>query len=503
VIPRISLRAALNDGNLLGNMLVEDSWRAWRILLLAMMGEKLFAPEREVFTALTGRACEPQARVDEFAAVIGRRGGKSRAISVLASYLATLCTHEALVPGERGTLLIVAPDQKQSQIVLDYVEAALVSSPLLRKQIEGRTSHSIKLAQRIDISVRAADFRTLRGSTFITAICDEVAFWMNDYSANPDTEILTAIRPGLSTTGGPLIMISSPHARRGVLWDAYARHFGPHGDPKILVAQAASRTMNPSLPQLVIDRAMERDPAAASAEYFAQFRTDVESFVSREAVEACVTSGVFERPPDPSITYSAFVDPSGGSADAMSLAIGHLDYGKETVVIDAIRERVPPFSLEQVTEEFSGLLKSYGISTISGDRYAGEWPREQFGKFGIIYEPAVPAKSALYTGLLAMLNSARVELLDHAKLLSQLCSLERRTARGGRDSIDHPPGGHDDLANAVAGLVATNNQYGAYDFSYRGFDDQPDSDPAIARTERAKRAFALEWGPYSKPLGER
>jgi hypothetical protein len=31
--------------------------------------------------------------------------------------------------------------------------------------------------------------------------------------------------------------------------------------------------------------------------------------------------------------------------------------------------------------------------------------------------------------------------------------LERRTARGGKDSIDHSPGQHDDVANAVAGAL--------------------------------------------------
>ena len=44
------------------------------------------------------------------------------------------------------------------------------------------------------------------------------------------------------------------------------------GDPAILVAQAPSRVMNPSLPQSVVDRAMERDQASAEAEYGAQFR---------------------------------------------------------------------------------------------------------------------------------------------------------------------------------------------------------------------------------------
>ena len=39
------------------------------------------------------------------------------------------------------------------------------------------------------------------------------------------------------------------------------------------------------------------------------------------------------------------------------------------------------------------------------------------------------------------------------RLVNQLCGLERRTARSGKDSIDHGPGGHDDLANSVAGAA--------------------------------------------------
>jgi hypothetical protein len=46
-------------------------------------------------------------------------------------------------------------------------------------------------------------------------------------------------------------------------------------------------------------------------------------------------------------------------------------------------------------------------------------------------------------------------LLENKKLIRQLCALERRTARGGRDSVDHPNGQHDDVANAVAAAVVT------------------------------------------------
>lgn len=221
----------------------------------------------------------------------------------------------------------------------------------------------------------------------------------------------------------------------------------------ILVAQGATRDFNPDLPQSIIDRAMERDPAAASAEYMAQFRTDVEGFITREAVEACVKLGARERPPERKHDYIAFVDPSGGSSDAMTLAIAHKE--GETEILDVIRERKPPFSPEAVVEEYAGLIRSYRCSKVFGDRYAGEWPREQFQKRGVFYEPADKSKSEIYVDLLPLINSGAIDLLDHDRLTLQLTSLERRTSRAGKDSIDHAPGAHDDIANAVAGALVT------------------------------------------------
>ena len=55
--------------------------------------------------------------------------------------------------------------------------------------------------------------------------------------------------------------------------------------------------------------------------------------------------------------------------------------------------------------------------------------------------------------MLPLLNGRRVELLDDDRVVNQICGLERRTARGGRDSVDHAPGAHDDLANAVLGAA--------------------------------------------------
>jgi hypothetical protein len=484
---RMTLRDALGDRALLGNVLQGESWSAWRTLLIAAMGEPLTDAERVIFKQLTQREHEVCLPAEEFLAVIGRRGGKSRAISVLATYIAALCSHSALVPGERGILLCIAPDQDQAAIVLDYIEANFRSSPILRQLIEQRTQRAIKLTNHIDIEVRASDFRRLRGPTYVCVIADEVAFWFNEASANPDSEILNAVRPGLATTRGPLFLISSPYARRGELWRLYQQHFGPNGDPLILVAQAPSRTMNPSLPESVVDRAMERDPASAVAEYLAEFRRDIESFVSVEAVRACVSANVFERPPQHSISYRAFVDPSGGSSDSMTLAIGHNEIGRQTIVIDAIREAKPPFSPEAVVGEFSSLLKSYRVPKIQGDRYASSWPVEQFSKFGIIYEQAARPKSELYQAALALINSGRIELLDHQRLITQLTSLERRTVRGGRDSIDHPPGGHDDVANVVCGVAATITSKPTYNLAALAGTVPDDDDPDGARAFRTLR----------------
>jgi hypothetical protein len=454
--PITTMRKALEDPALLGGILPGDTWRAWRTLLIGIMGEKLFAPERVIFKQFTGRDNEPSSRVDEAAFVAGRRAGKSRSMSTLATYLSGLCDHsDVLVPGERGVLLCIAPDQRQATITLNYTAAAFEQSKMLRQLIADRTADTLRLTNGIDIEVRAASFRRLRGPTYIGVLADEAAFWYasDGGSANADSEILGAVRPGLATTGGPLVIGSSPYARRGELWALYRAHYGAQGDPRIIIAQGASRDFNPSLSQAVVDRAYARDAAAASAEYGGQFRADIESLLTREAVEAVISIDVRERPFVLRTRYAAFVDPAGGSGkDSFTMCIGHRE--GPGIIVDAIRERRPPFSPDQAVAEFCVLLKQYRISRVVGDRYAGEWPREAFRKHGIAYEPSAEPKSNLYRDLLPAINSKLLDLLDNDRLINQLVSLERKTARGGRETIDAPPNSHEDMANAVAGLAA-------------------------------------------------
>ncbi|MBJ7410847.1 MAG: hypothetical protein JHD15_10880 [Phenylobacterium sp.] len=460
--PLISMREALADPQLLGGAMPGDSWRTWRTYMIAGMGEALTDEERVVFKALTGREREPLTPVEELWAIVGRRGGKTRAAGTLAAYVGTLCDHtEYLAPGERGVIPILAATADQAGRAFMHARGVLEHSPALSDMIDGEpTSDTIRLTSAIDVVVKPANFKTIRGITAVAAICDEVAFWMIEGTVNPDAEILEALRPSLGTTGGPMMVISSAYAKRGEVYGTYRRDYGPNGDPAILVAHAPTRSFNPTFPQAKVDRAIARDAAKARAEYLSEFRDDVSGFVTREVVEACVSPGVRERGFITGFDYRAFVDPSGGVNDAMTLAIAHRE--GETGVLDAVRERKAPFSPEAVVADFCDLLKRYGISRVTGDRYAGEWPREQFRKHGVEYEVADKPRSDLYRDLLPALNSVQVDLLDVDTIATQLCSLERRVARGGRESIDHPPNGHDDLANAVAGVLVNLTKVSGY-----------------------------------------
>jgi hypothetical protein len=210
--------------------------------------------------------------------------------------------------------------------------------------------------------------------------------------------------------------------------------------------------MNPTLNAEVVAEAYENDPARAAAEFGGEFRDDIAAFVTREAVEACIVVDRFKLPMISTNRYYAYTDPSGGSADSWTLAISHAEKDG-TTVLDLVRETRPPFSPQAVVEDYAAVLKTYGIHRVTGDRYAGEFPRELFRNLGISYDLSERSASDAYRDFLPKVNNRKVELLDLPRLTKQFCDLERKTSRNGKDSISHPPGGHDDLANSATGAL--------------------------------------------------
>jgi hypothetical protein len=480
--PQIDLARALRDPELLGGALRGDSWKPWIAFLLALFALPLSPAQLTTFQKHTGRTAPPAQPCREAWLCCGRRAGKSFILSLCAVFLACFYVWTPyLNVGEVGTIMIIAADRKQARTIMRFILGLLESTPKLKAQIANVTQSSIELRNRVVLEIHTASFRSTRGYTILACLLDEIAFWpVDETSADQDAEVLAALKPAMATVPASMLLAaSSPYAKKGSLWEAHSKHFGKDGDP-VLIWQAATREMNATVPQAFIDEHMAEDEARARAEYMAEFRSDLEAFVSREALQACVATEIYERAHDPLLgNYLAFCDPSGGAADPMTLAIGHYDFEKRIAIIDCIREAKAPFSPELVVQEFCGTLAAYQIKNVTGDRYAAQWPVEMFGKYGVQYTQSERPKAELYQAFLPLLNSVRVSLLDHPKTNNQILSLERRTSRGGRDAIDHPRNQHDDLANVVAGCAALlNDVHGGYDYSMKwlGYDD-PTSTP--------------------------
>jgi hypothetical protein len=381
----MSILQTMREPELFGQWFTGKTWQVWRAFLAALFGlpmpDELAASCREH----SGRTEAPTTAAREGWVILGRRGGKSRIAALVAVYLACFRYYRhVLAPGEVGTLAVIAADRRQARVVLRYIRAFL-EVPILRQMVKAESKEAIELTNRTVIEVHTASFRAVRGDTLIGVIADEIAFCsVDEAAADPDKEILNGLRPGLATTGGLLLCISSPYARRGELWRNYREHFGKDGDP-VLVWQAPTAAMNPSVDGQVIADAYADDESSAAAEYGAEFRRDIEAYISREQVEALVVPGRRQLPACLDASYRAFVDPSGGSADSMTLAIAHREQrqGAHRIILDVALEVKPPFSPDAVCRDFAEMLRAYKIHTVTGDRYGVEWPRERFRRYGI------------------------------------------------------------------------------------------------------------------------
>lgn len=182
--------------------------------------------------------------------------------------------------------------------------------------------------------------------------------------------------------------------------------------------------------------------------------------LSGEHVVSAIVTGRKRLPREPGIRYFGFADMSGGSSDDAALGICHYDTLRKVRVLDCLMSQTgrPPFNPRRAIKKFADTLKEYGLSSVTGDAYAGETFRADFREHGITYTPAGIPKSELYEALEPLLNAGEIELLDAAELQEQLLTLVWRGTR-----IDHQPGDHDDHANAAAGaLVLVKSRRGAF-----------------------------------------
>jgi len=439
---------ALSDPHLLGGLpqfADLSSWRNWLVFLRAVYGLPLSAHDAASFRAFTGRAEPRPGGYPEAVAIVGVQSGKSQIAAAMAAF--------AAITGQDGThALLIAQDQRSAlRTLLRLARQPFESQPMFTAEVARDVADTLELRNGVSLSAYPCKPASIRGLRACIAVIDELAFFVATDGRPVDREMLRAARGRVATTGGRLIILSSPYSQTGALYDLHRKHYGRDDSP-VLVWQASAPAMNPTLPADYLARMQQDDPEAYRSEVLGEFRQGVSTFLDPEAIAASVETGVRERPPMPGVSYVSFDDPASGSgADAWSKGISHRE--GDRVVLDVLRAWLPPFNPSGVIAESAALSKAYGLHATTGDRYAPGFVLEGFRAHGITYAPSTQDRSALYLELLPLLNAGRVRLLDLPDLLRELRGLERRRGTAGRDKVDHAPGAghHDDRANSCAG----------------------------------------------------
>jgi hypothetical protein len=421
--------------------------------------------------------------VRAFFVIAGRGSGKSYISGMLGAFFAT--REYRRVPGEHIFIAIAAPDRKQAGVTFEYVRGLLKSVHELEEMIVSETANSVELLTGCVLEVITASTAAPRGRSYACVIIEESAFLPTEDSVNPDFELLRAFRPGLARVPGSLlVVVSSPYARRGILWDAHEKHAGKP-DTDVVYVQEPTLTLNPAFDAAEVARAYEDDPVAAAAEYGAQFRSDVEALLTVKVLDAAIVKERFALPPDPSAANKGYVDSGGGSGkDRWAAAVAKRDGNLNVLVELFVRD--PPYSPQDVAKECAAFFRRHGIASVEGDHYSASWVVDAMRVEGIEYLHSRLTSSEIFAEFVPLANSGSLKLLDHPRLRSELVGLERRTGRTGRDSISHRPGGHDDVALAAAGALVLAAGVGSNAptirlVQMRGtqiFLDQPDNGPA-------------------------
>jgi hypothetical protein len=445
----------MTASELCGDEFTGPSWATWRVLARLFDGDSaLLSPdELALAKALTGRESFPATAPPELFCGAGRRSGKTRFAALMAVHAAAQSYD--LPPGGYAVAAIVAPDRRQAQLAFSYARGLVQNSEILRAELVRETYDSLEFKHATRLEIMTGNFRAVRGYSTCLAIVDEAAFLMDSEGRNSDEELARALRPALATLDGTLVVISSPHRRRGILFDAYQRFYA-HDEQECIYIQASSTTLNPTLNRATIDRAISSDPEGGASEWLGEFRSDSCEYLSDELIDTATIADRIEQPFQNDRRYSAFVDMSGGVTDSACLGISHKEPGTraEVIVLDQLHEAPAPHEPAEIVKRFAAILQRFGMNTVTGDRFSARWVVDAFRNSGIGYLASDLDRSGLYGECAPLFAEKRVELLDHKKLITQLRQLERKPRAGGRpDAIDHGYRSHDDLANAACGSL--------------------------------------------------
>lgn len=428
--------------------------------------EKLDEPgralARDIFGAL--EHVPPSARA-VVAAVCGGRAGKSYVLVALrlvwGMYRRDLAS---LAPGQQAVALVVAPNDKLRQEVVNYAIGAIRSHPDLRTTLRlprGTKDDDVVSGFAVDrpdgrrvafeAGVATRGGYGGRGRSLTDFAMDEAAFFRDaSYKVN-DEEIFKAAAPRV-LPGGQTVVASTPWAESGLLFGFWERNWQKPTDA--LVAHAPTLLLRPEAHEIV-EREIARDPQNADREFGAKFMKGgstlfFEPSAITAAVDETLTPGVLPEPGDVVAAGADF----GFRSDSSSLALVHRR-GKTYRVAEVLEMRPEdgvPLRPSKTVEAFAAKMRAHGAKYLMADGHYRESIAEHLSDHKLAYAaaPALPAEA--YMRVRAMFRQGSVKLPNNPRLIQQLREVQGRPLPGGGMSIVHPrwsKGGHGDIADAV------------------------------------------------------
>jgi phage terminase large subunit-like protein len=425
---------------------------AQKTFLKVTYGLALNSEEQEIYERATGRSEIVLAEQNETTLIAGRRSGKTSKIAASIALYEAFRDHH-LSRGDLGYVMLIAPTKKQAKIAMRFIRTYLKCSPLLKRYVARERSEEVELTNGISIACYPCSYIAVRGVSVICLVCDELAFWRHEETAaNPEEEVLAALRPAMATfPTAKLIKISTPFRKEGILW----REFQQRAELEHLVWQLPAAEMNPTIQDRILEKARKRDESRFRREFLAEFTEDIAGWIAPDVLEACIVQNRTELPRVENATYVVAVDPAFKHND-FALAVLHKT-ADGPVVVDRVEHwagtKQAPLGYEWVCGEIARIINEYGIREVLGDQYCAPVIRQYFDKLGIRYHECtfgVHTRADLFVNLRHFLVQRKIELLDQPVLLRQLRALEERRTPNGNIDIRPRYGQKDDVAVAVA-----------------------------------------------------
>jgi hypothetical protein len=355
---------------------------AQQAVLKSIYGLELNSEELEIYQRATGRSEIVLVEQNEVTLIAGRRSGKTSKIAATIAIYEAFRDHH-LTRGDHGNVMLIAPAKYQAENAMRFIRAYLNSSPPLKQYVACEGINGVELTNGISLVCYPCSYKAVRGFSVVTAICDELAFWRHEETAaNPEEEVLAALRPAMATfPTAKLIKISTPFRKEGILW----REYQQRAELDHLVWQLPSPEMNPTLQPSVLEQLRRRNEETFRREFLAEFTDQIAAWVVPEVLEPCIVRDRIELPRVENAAYVVAVDPAFKGND-FALAVLHKT-ADGPVVVDRVERwagtKNAPLGYESVCGEIARIANEYGIREVIGDQYCAAVIKQYFDKLGI------------------------------------------------------------------------------------------------------------------------